>query len=366
MQRNVVDQHISHIPARNSKWRNVLAAAVFCVLLVTLLACLPAMAQSPGPDFVTVQAREFVQRLVAYGQVEPIATVPVDAPEAGAVAGLQVRPGDHVRAGETLAHLSGPAISSLVLEGEADVRSAQAQLTSAEKSLAIDREQLAAHLATRQAVQQAESTEAQARVALDNAQSRLNAVRQMMTIAAPAAGVVLNLIRPNGALVATGETILTLQASRDLWLRATYYGSDLGRIHVGMRGSFAPSRGGEAIPVRVVSIPGTLIAGGGESIALEPIGSRFRLNGEAGKLALRLPPRAMVEVPTRSLILSQGQWWVLVHTTGGNHPQQVIPGPAEGWNTWIESGLAAGTEVVVRNAYLLFHEGIGKRYQMPD
>ena len=75
---------------------------------------------------------------------------------------------------------------------------------------------------------------------------------------------------------------------------------------------------------------------------------------------------AFSAVPTRALILDQGKWWVMVHTATGDHPQEVIPGPTRGWQTFIAHGLEPGTEVVVDNAYLEFHRSISQRYQPPD
>jgi len=43
-----------------------------------------------------------------------------------------------------------------------------------------------------------------------------------------------------------------------------------------------------------------------------------------------------------------------------------VPGPARGWQTFIERGLEPGAQVVVENAYLEFHRGISKNYQPPD
>lgn len=335
------------------------------IVLLLLLSWAGAIAQAS--DVVTVQARQETSQLVAYGQVAPISIVPVSAAEAGVVAGLKVRPGSHVRAGEILAHLNGPAIDSLVVQSEANVRSAQSQLEAAEKSLAIAQQQLTSHLGTRQAVQQDESAVAQAQTGLVNAQSRLKTVRQLMTVSSPADGVVLQLNSANGALIAPGQSILTVRPAQGLWLLADYYGSDLNAIRVGMTGSFVPSGGTGSTRVRVVSIPGTAAAGGGESIALEPIGANPRwLSGESGTVTLDLPTRAMVAVPTRALILNQGKWWVMIHTAKGDRAQQVVPGPTQGWETFILSGIAAGAQVVVNNAYLLFHAGVDEQYQIPD
>ncbi len=326
-----------------------------------------AIGQTSDADVVTVQSRLQTSQLVTFGQVSPVSTVPVSAAEAGVVTGLQVRPGMRVRAGQSLAHLSGPVIDSLVTQGEADVRSAQSQLDAAAKSLEIAREQLPAHLTTRQAMQQAESAAAQARSGLVNAQSRLNTVRQLMTVSSPADGIVLELNSANGALLSAGQPILTLQPANGLWLLANYYDADLTQIRVGMTGRFMPSDGGQPVRVRVVSIPGTVAAGGGESIALEPLHfTPSWLSGESGTVNLDLPSRQMVAVPTRALVLNQGKWFVMVHTASGDHAQEVVPGPTEGWDTFIISGLAPGTKVVVSNAYLLFHANSAEQYQIPD
>jgi len=316
---------------------------------------------------VTVQAATVTPRLEAYGQVQPISALPVNAAEEGIVAGLNVLPGMHVRTGQELAHLSGPAIQSVLQQSEADIRSAQAQLTAAQKTLAIEREQLPSHLTTRAAIQQAESAAAQARTNLDNAQSHLQAVRQMMTISAPANGTVLAINASAGQLVSTGLPVVTLQTTARLWLQASYYGADLSSIRVGMTGVFSPADGSTPIRVRVRAVAGAMTAGEGETIGLMPVTSTARwINGEFGTIRLELAPRKLVAVPTRSLILDQGKWWVLVHTTQGDRPQRVTLGPARGWNTFLESGVSPGSEIVIENAYLLFHRGIAARYRPPD
>lgn len=322
---------------------------------------------SSEPGYVTVQAATVTPRLEAYGQVQPISALPVSAAEEGTIAGLSVVPGMHVRTGEELAHLSGPAIQMSLQQSAADVRSAQAQLTAAQKTLEIEREQLPSHLTTRAAIQQAQSAAAQARTNFDNAQSHLQAVRQMMTISAPANGTVLAIDASDGQLVNTGQPVVTLQTTARLWLQASYYGADFSLIRVGMKGVFSPANGSASIPVRVRAISGAMTSGEGEMIGLTPVASTARwINGEFGTVTLSLASRKLVAVPTGSLILDRGKWWVLVHTAQGDHPQQVVPGPTHGWNTFLESGLSPGSEIVVENAYLLFHRGIAARYTPPD
>ena len=89
--------------------------------------------------------------------------------------------------------------------------------------------------------------------------------------------------------------------------------------------------------------------------------------GAVGTVTLDGAKRAMVEIPTRALILDRAQWWVLVRTREGNRPQVVVPaGPSGGESTLIGRGLAPGAEVLVENAYLEFHRGISQRFQAPD
>ena len=326
-----------------------------------------AIAQASDADVITVVSQTATTQLEAYGQVAPVSVVSVNAAETGVVTGLRLRPGMHVRAWQSVANMNGPTIVSAVAQGEADVRSAQAQLDAAEKSLAVLRQQLPSHLTTRQAVQQAESAVAQARSSEANAQSRLNTIRQLASVTSPADGTVLQINSADGVLVSAGQPILTLQPVRDLWLVATYYGADMAAIRVGMRGQFTPTGGDAPVNVRVVSIAGSMMTGGGEWVALEAVGGNARwLSGESGTVQLDLPAQQMVAVPTRALILNQGKWWVLVRTASGDQAQEVVPGRAQGWKTFIVSGLAPGAKVVVNNAYLLFHSRIAEQYQIPD
>ena len=330
-------------------------------------SALTVVPTSSDPEYVTVEAAIVTPRLEAYGQVQPIATLPINAAQEGSVAGLTVLPGMHVRAGQELAHLNGATIQLALQQSEADVRNAQAQLTAAQKSLAIEREQLPAHLSTRATVQQAGSAVAQAQTNFDNAQSHLQAVRQMTTISAPANGTVVAVNASDGQLVSVGQPVVTLQTTARLWLQASYYGADWSSIRVGMTGVFSPANGSAPIPVRVQAISGAMTAGEGEMVGLAPVTSAAQwATGEFGLVSLNSPPRKLVAVPTRSLILDEGKWWVLVHTSHGDRPLQVVLGPTQGWNTFLQSGLSAGFQIVAEDAYLQFHRGISSTYQPPD
>jgi cobalt-zinc-cadmium efflux system membrane fusion protein len=142
-----------------------------------------------------------------------------------------------------------------------------------------------------------------------------------------------------------------------------------------MQGSFEPVYGSDAIPVRVESVFAALAPDGGEKVGLvatasgsgpAPASAAPWLNGEWGSVTVSGAVRRLIAVPTAALIIDQAQWWVLVHTAGGERRQRVVPGPTRGWMTYIEKGLEPGEQVVVQNAYLAFHRDIARHYTPPD
>jgi RND family efflux transporter MFP subunit len=316
-------------------------------------------------SFVTVQAETVTNQFEAYAQVEPVAALPLRAVEAGQVLKFEAFPGMAVRAGQKLAELGGPEIQALLAQDEAAANGARTNLLAAQKSLAIERQQLSLHLATRQMLLQAEGAAAQAQAADDAAQAQLRALRETITLKAPTAGTVLAVNVADGERVSAGDTILTLQPADKLWLKASFYGAEVAAIHDGMNGEFSPASG-EPIPVKVVTVFGALTPDGGEGVGMVAARSPTNwLNGEFGMVTLNGAQRSLPVIPTRALILDHGQWWVLVRTEKGEQRQAVMPGPARGWQAFIESGLKPGEHVVVENAYLEFHRNISKTYQPP-
>ncbi len=354
--------------AKHERWRlhpGLSATALLPTLIIGFLFVTgPAWADA---NAVTVQTEQVTNQFEAYAQVEPIATLPIRASEAGQIIKLEIVPGAAVQSGQKLAELGGPEIEALIAQNEAAASSARTNLLSAQKSLAIEQRQLASRLVTQQMVLEAESATAHAQSAFDTAQAQLHTLRQTITLTAPADGTVLAVNAAEGQRVGAGETILTMEPVDELWLKASYYGPDVAAIQVGMTGQFSSSSGGPPIPVKVATTFGALNPDGGESVGLlADIPAPGWLNNEAGTVTLNGAARSLVVVPTRALILYQGQWWVLVHTDHGDRHQAVKPGPARGWQTFIESGLKPGDQVVAENAYLEFHRDISENYQPPD
>ncbi|MGH7952121.1 MAG: efflux RND transporter periplasmic adaptor subunit [Limisphaerales bacterium] len=315
---------------------------------------------------VTARLETFTNQFETYAQVEPIAVLSVQAIEAGIVTNLDIVPGASVQAGQKISELGGPEIVASLAQAKAAVNSAKARLAAAKKTLDVVQQQFATHLSTQQQVADAESTMADATGALAVAQAQLKTAQLATVIIAPAGGTVLAMNVANGQRVMPGQTVLTLQATNGLWLKAAYYGADVDAIRTGMTGNFFPANGDEAIPVKVTAVFGALTPDGGEVIGfLAATPSPNWLNGEFGSVILNGETRSLVSVPTRALILDKGKWWVLVQTPQGEQPKEVVPGPARGWQTFIESGLEPGAQIV-EDAYLKFHRGIAENYEPPD
>lgn len=324
---------------------------------------------SQAEDFVKVHAKVITTRLRAYGRIEPVVNVPVRAIAPGTLSGLRVAQGTAVKAGDVIAHIGGSQMRALLVSREQALYQAQAQAQTADRVLEIARRQLSLHLATRQAVDSAQASAATARAAVKTADAQLKEAQQSQDVCAPVAGAVTDVASANGEQVSAGQNLVTIEPADGLRIRAAYYGADADLIRVGMRGGFAPSSGGDPIPVEVVAVAPGVAVDAGRYVGL--ISTRHTpppqwMSGRWGTVTLDGPTSREVMVPTVALVLDQGHWWVLVHTATGNKPRRVTPGSSEGWQTAITSGLSPGQQIVVRGAFLEFHRGIANSYQPPD
>ncbi len=337
-------------------WKATVAAAL-------ALLALPAFA---GDALWTAGVASVPIETTAFGVVAPRAVITVRAGETGFLQDFLAQPGDAVSAGAVLARLSGPSIDVTLAARQSAQASAEAALEAAQKGLASEREKGTERLATQAAVATAAAAASEAEARLATARAQLAEAQDLATLEAPQAGRVLTVAAASGERIDAGQPVLTLEPIDDLRLRASFYGTEADAIRPGMTGEFASADGGAAMPVKVRAVVGALQSDGGRLVELtaEDAATPW-INGEAGTVTIPIGKLSGVTVPTRALILDQAKWWVLVHTTQGDQPQSVALGPSHGALTLITRGLAPGTQVVVANAYLGFHRGIGAHYQPP-
>lgn len=320
--------------------------ALFCLAL-------PAeQTQAATAGTVKAELHLFTHEYRTYARVEPQTLVVIKAATTGVITDLRVLPGEQVHAGELLAKLTGA-------DYRTNLSAAVSRRDAARSNLAVTQKNYP-QFSSAQDVSNAEA-------AFDEAESALKRLKVTGQLVAPAEGIVLGLNTADGERVTAGQSLITLQPSRSLWLRAQYYGADVAAIRVGMSGEFFPADASSPVPVKVATVFGALLPDGGESVGLLTASSAPTwINGEFGTVVLKGPPHKLVAVPTRALILDGGRWWLLVHTAHGDRHQAVVPGLARGWMTFIEHGLEPGADVVVANAYLKFYRGISTTYTPPN
>lgn len=370
------------IPWRGTRqWRTIARLlAILCTLASTGVPAIAAdqpasevatvhAADQAASEVVTANARTITRTLSGYGQAEPMAIVQVRVSNPGTLDGLTLLPGSIIAANQILAHVGGPRVQALLTAREQALHSAQARADAATRKLAIAERLLAERLATRQTVITARSDLAAARAAETTADAQLREVRENRIVRAPATGTVVAVHAANGEEVSAGQTLLTLQPAGQLWIHATFYGADARLLRVGMTGRFQPAGDDAPIAVRIEAIGSRLAADAGlevDLVATAPASAAALLNGEWGSVSIEGPSRRMVVVPTRALILDGGRWWVLVRTPHGDEARQVTPGPVQGWETTIGSGVTPGQQVVVTDAYLEYYRSIAHAYTAPD
>lgn len=345
--------------------RSKYACRVIQAIGLGLLAFCTAAACDP----LVAAAKEHtvVPRLRAYAEVEPISVAKLRAAHAGVIEGLTVVPGEAVKAGALLGRLQGPEMAAELARRKAAVASARAALKGARRVLTIARQERAVKLSTRKALYESEAAAAQAQAGLASAQAALTAAEHSAELRAPDAGTVMSLAAADGERVEAGQTVLTVQPSHHLWLKAVYYGPESRRIRPGMRGQFMPADGSAPIAVTVASVLSSAQPDGGRPVGLRATGDKVSwVSGEAGTVILKGAAHSAVMVPTRALILDRGKWWVVVHTAKGEQRRAVTPGPRRDNETEIEHGLAPDTEVIVDHAYPTFHSDFSQHYQPPD
>lgn len=331
------------------------------VILASMIA-LPALADD---RVLVVGEKAFADSFDTYAQVQPIQVINVQALVSGQVEDLRVLPGQHVRAGEVLARLSGIARASQSAGAAAAVAQARAAVALARRNYAATRKTYP-DISTRQQLAAALSALTDARARLTAAQARHALVQGGGSVTAPVAGTVLNLDATTGQALSAGSTLLVLQPDHGLWLKAAFYGNASQRVVAGMTGKFLPADGSATVPVRVRSVINEVGSDGGRSVGCVPIGRVDWSAGEAGTLVLQRGTETWPALPSEALILDAGRWWVVIRKDGRYRNQIVRLGPQHAGWTAITEGIKAGDHVVIAQAYRIYHRDFARNYQPPD
>lgn len=321
-----------------------------------------------GQDLVTMPAVEkrIVVKVSAPAHVQAVSNTVLTAPTAGIVAGLRITPGETVRAGQTIARLSGPTVMSEKARLAADLKTAQIRVSAATQAAAIEQQKFDDQLSTRDAIVRVRADLDAARQQLMAAQSAAQGYTGLATITAPEAGVVTAVSAADGQYVSAGQALVTASSSRDLHVVANFYGSDAALVAVGMKAVFLPESGAAPVYVLVKRTSWSVPTPGQLEVWLGPVQGGSLESGAVGTVSLSASDDRRLAVPSTALVLDSGEWWVLIHDKAGNHRRRVAPGLADAGWTSIRGGLSAGEQVVTQDAYLHFHQDFSTRYQQAD
>lgn len=198
----------------------------FLTLLAGLVAALAlptgqALAASESADadtpvvLVAPVATGVVERAPLIGEVAAETTASVGFQAAGRISERPVRRGERVEAGEPLARLDSRDLAARVDSVEAELAQAESEARLAGQELARTRELRERQVASEQALDQAISREQAARARVASTRARLVEARNALdyaTLAAPFAGMVIELVADVGDVVATGQPVVRLAA----------------------------------------------------------------------------------------------------------------------------------------------------------
>jgi membrane fusion protein, multidrug efflux system len=198
----------------------------------------PAVALQFGSgDLAYVESRPLARWLPVSGTLQAVRQTVVKAKVAGDVAGLTVREGEPVRAGQVVAHVDSPDLKSRLVERQGAVESARAQLALAEKTRAMNLRLLNDRFISQNAFDGTESSFNVARGNLKSAEAQVQLAQNALAdadVVAPLTGIVSRRHVQTGEKVAIEAPILTIVDLRDLEVQAMVPAIDVPALTRGM------------------------------------------------------------------------------------------------------------------------------------
>ena len=314
------------------KWWIGLPLALACVgggsyLWVTRPLELPLTQITRGPA---------VEAVYAAGSIEPTVTLPVASKVMGRLTAVLAQEGDAVRKGQVLAKMEAGDLQSAVDEAQARERLAQAQFAR-----------------TKELVQQhflAPVELDRVRSDLEAAQAsvkRTQALRDVLTLVAPADGTVLRRDGEVGQVLTAGQVLMTLSCCAPLRATVDVDEEDIGRVHKG-----------QAVVLRADALPGRTLKGQVQDITPkgDPVSRSYRVRIQLDKTEGLM---AGMTVEANLIVTQREQAWLIPSTAvqkdtvwvvkdGRARKQTVRVGIAGTSKTEILSGLNPDTQVIVQ------------------
>jgi cobalt-zinc-cadmium efflux system membrane fusion protein len=290
-------------------------------------------------------------------------TVRVFAPFGGRVTDIAVRPGDRVKAGQTLAVLAAPELGV----AQAEARKAEQDYGLAQKNLARIQELAAAGVAPAKELQQAQAEVARTQAERSRTREKLKlygkagAVDQTLQLRTPIQGVVVerNLnpgqeVRPDSQ---GDKALFVVSDPAHLWFLLDVAEKDVGLVKAGTEVRLQSTSLGDDEVRGKVSHVADLVDPQTRSVKVRGTveGTDERLKAEmfiVGKIKIPAPGGFLV--PARAVYLRGEQHYAFVDAGNGRYERRALKlGPLAGGYQVILEGLAANEKVVVEGSLLL-------------
>ena len=202
--------------------------------------------ETPPPVYqmVPVTTRDIVVSASAAGAIEPITTVEVKSKASGEIIEVLVETGDAVTPGRRLIRVDQRVPQNALVQAEADLEVAQAELTNSQSQLRRSEELFKTQSITEQEYDNARLAAANARARQVRAERSLEDAKiawEDTDVRAPIAGVVIERNVEVGTVISSatsnvgGGTVLLRMANLDtVQVRAMVDETDIGKIQPGM------------------------------------------------------------------------------------------------------------------------------------
>ena len=188
-------------------------------------------------DIAYVESRPLARWLPVSGTLQAVRQTTVKAKVAGDVAGLHVREGEVVRAGQVIAHIDSPDLKARLVDRQGAVESARAQLALAEKTRAMNLRLLSDKFISQNAFDGTESSYNVARGNLKSAEAQVQVAQNALAdadVVAPLTGIVSKRHVQTGEKVAVESPILTIVDLKDLEVQAMVPAIDVPELAAAM------------------------------------------------------------------------------------------------------------------------------------
>jgi membrane fusion protein, heavy metal efflux system len=294
----------------------------------------------------------------------PNSAARIDARASGVVRSVRKTLGDYVRRGETIAIIESADAAGLA----AQVASARARFN--EQSALYEREKrlFDANVTARQDLEAAEANLQVARSELSRAQAAASAAGvsgdgRSLAVTSPISGQVTSAAIVLGSYVSAGEELFQVVHPDGLQVQVALPANDAARIRPGDEATLELGDGRE-IGGRVRSVTPALDPESRSSTAIISLTGAVQGVQPGAFLQARIRPSGestpdAISIPEDAVQLIEGREVVFVRIESGFQAMPVVTGTRSGGRIIIQSGLQAGQQIAVANAFLLKAE-LGK------